>query len=41
MKVRSSMTLFHRAAPDDPLFTQVLDRFYAGVADEATDDLLR
>jgi uncharacterized protein (DUF1810 family) len=41
MKVRSCMTLFHRAAPDDPVFTQVLDRFYGGVADLATDDLLR
>jgi uncharacterized protein (DUF1810 family) len=40
MKVRSSMTLFHRAAPDESLFRQVLDRYYAGVADEATDRLL-
>jgi uncharacterized protein (DUF1810 family) len=37
MKVRSSMTLFHRAAPDEPVFGQVLDRFYGGVPDEATD----
>ena len=37
MKVRSSMTLFHRAAPKEPIFTQVLDRFYDGVADVATD----
>jgi uncharacterized protein (DUF1810 family) len=37
MKVRSSMTLFHRAAPDEPAFTHVLDRFYGGVADAATD----
>jgi uncharacterized protein (DUF1810 family) len=41
MKVRSSMTLFHRAAPDEPLFGQMLERFYGGVADEATDALLR
>jgi uncharacterized protein (DUF1810 family) len=40
MKVRSCMTLFHRAASDEPLFRQVLDRFYAGVTDEATDALL-
>ncbi len=40
MKVRSCMTLFHRAAPDEPVFRQVLDRFYGGVADAATDDLL-
>lgn len=40
MKVRSSMTLFHRAAPDEPLFGQVLERFYGGVTDEATEELL-
>ena len=40
MKVRSSMTLFHRAAPDDPVFRAVLDRFYDGVADPATDALI-
>lgn len=37
MKLRSCMTLFHRAAPEEPVFTQVLDRFYSGLADEATD----
>jgi uncharacterized protein (DUF1810 family) len=41
MKVRSSMTLFHRAAPEEPLFVQVLDRYYGGVADGATDALLQ
>jgi uncharacterized protein (DUF1810 family) len=41
VKLRSSMTLFHRAAPDDSLFVQVLDRYFAGVADPATDALLR
>ncbi len=41
MKVRSSMTLFHRAAPDDAPFREMLDRFYDGVGDEATDALLR
>lgn len=35
MKVRSSMTLFHRAAPEVPEFGQVLDRYYGGVADDA------
>ena len=40
MKVRSSMTLFHRAAPDEPEFAQALDRFYDGVADAATDERL-
>jgi uncharacterized protein (DUF1810 family) len=37
MKVRSSMTLFHRASPDEPLFSEVLLRFFDGVADAATD----
>ena len=37
MKVRSSMTLLHRAAPDEPLFTQVLDCFYGGAPDDASD----
>jgi uncharacterized protein (DUF1810 family) len=40
MKVRSSMTLFQRAAPDEVLFTQVVERFYGGVGDNATDALL-
>jgi uncharacterized protein (DUF1810 family) len=40
MKLRSSMTLFHRAAPNEPLFTQVLERFYGGIADALTDALL-
>lgn len=37
MKVRSCMTLFQRAAPDEPVFGQVLERFYGGSADDATD----
>ena len=37
MKLRSSMTLFHRAAPDDPLFSQVLDRYFDGAPDGLTD----
>jgi uncharacterized protein (DUF1810 family) len=41
IKVRSCLTLFHRAAPDEPVFREVLDRYYGGVADEATDALLR
>jgi uncharacterized protein (DUF1810 family) len=40
MKVRSCMTLFHRAAPDEPLFARVLERYYGGVADPATDEQL-
>ena len=41
MKLRSSMTLFARAAPEDPLFAEVLDRYFDGVADDATDARLR
>ena len=37
MKLRSSMTLFHRAVPDAPVFAQVLERYYDGKADDATD----
>lgn len=40
VKLRSSMTLFHRAAPDEAIFRAVLDRFYGGQADEATDAIL-
>jgi uncharacterized protein (DUF1810 family) len=40
MKLRSSMTLFARAAPDNALFQQVLDEYFGGVADEATDSRL-
>ena len=39
-KLRSSMTLFHRAAPDEKVFRDVLDRFFDGVADPATDERL-
>jgi uncharacterized protein (DUF1810 family) len=41
MKFRSCMTLFHRAAPNELVFVEALDRFYGGVADEATDARLR
>ena len=39
-KLRSSMTLFVRAAPDASLFRQILDDYFAGEADSATDRLL-
>jgi uncharacterized protein (DUF1810 family) len=39
-KLRSSMTLFMRAEPDEPLFELVLDRFFEGVPDPATDQRL-
>jgi uncharacterized protein (DUF1810 family) len=37
IKVRSSMTLFAHAAPEEQLFTDVLDRFYGGEADPETE----
>jgi uncharacterized protein (DUF1810 family) len=39
-KVRSSMTLFHRADPGQEVFGQVLSQYYGGRADPATDNLL-
>ena len=36
MKLKSSMTLFALAAPDDPLFQQVLDKYYGGERDALT-----
>ena len=40
MKVRSSMTLFARADPTQPVFSAVLDRYFGGEADPATLDRL-
>jgi len=40
MKLRSSMTLFHRADPDNALYSEVLDRYFGGEPDSATDRLL-
>jgi uncharacterized protein (DUF1810 family) len=40
-KLKSSMTLFTRADHDKALFTQVLDRWFDGESDDATDALLR
>lgn len=37
-KLQSSMTLFHRAAPEELVFGQVLDRYFDGVTDAATED---
>ena len=41
IKLRSSMTLFHRANPDEPAFSAVLEQFFAGQLDPATESLLR
>ena len=40
IKVRSSMTLFATADPSDPLFSEVLARFYRGEPDPETTRLL-
>ena len=40
-KLRSSMTLFHRAAPDEPVFRHVLEHWFGSVADPMTESLLQ
>jgi uncharacterized protein (DUF1810 family) len=35
-KLQSSMTLFARAVPDEPVFQQVLDHYFGGELDEGT-----
>jgi uncharacterized protein (DUF1810 family) len=37
IKVRSSMTLFTRAAPEEQVFSEALERFYGGKADPETE----
>jgi uncharacterized protein (DUF1810 family) len=39
-KLRSSMTLFARADPEEPLFRAVLERYFDGEPDPATDERL-
>ena len=36
LKLRSSMTLFARAAPDEAVFQQVLDKYFGGEPDPLT-----
>ena len=40
VKLRSSMTLFAHADPDEPLFGAVLEEYFAGARDEATTSRL-
>ena len=40
MKLRSSMTLFQRARPDDRIFGQVLDQFFDGAPDTVTGQVI-
>lgn len=41
LKFHSSMTLFDRVAPGKSVFSEALDRFFAGRRDERTLELLR
>ena len=40
LKLRSSMTLFAAADPEEPVFGQVLEKFFHGRADQRTLDLI-
>jgi uncharacterized protein (DUF1810 family) len=40
VKLRSCVTLFMRAAPDEALFARVLERYFRGEPDAATDTRL-
>jgi uncharacterized protein (DUF1810 family) len=40
LKFRSSMTLFAQAAPEEPLFHNLLKKYFGGKADAATLELL-
>ena len=40
LKLRSSMTLFAAADPEEPVFGQVLDKFFHGRPDQRTLDLI-
>ena len=37
LKLRSSMTLFMHAAPGEPVFRQILERYFGALADPATE----
>ena len=37
LKLSSSMTLFLHADPDQPVFREILDRYFGGVPDPATE----
>jgi uncharacterized protein (DUF1810 family) len=39
VKLRSSMTLFAIAAPVEPVFSEVLERYFEGSRDRATEEL--
>ncbi len=37
LKLRSCVTLFRLAAPGEPVFRQVLDQYFDGIPDSATE----
>jgi uncharacterized protein (DUF1810 family) len=39
-KLHSSMTLFARAAPEEPVFAAVLEQFFSGTEDDGTTSRL-
>ncbi len=39
-KLHSSATLFRRAAPVEPVFSRILDKYFGGTADAATEQRL-
>lgn len=41
MKLLSCMTLFEKAAPDNKVFPQVIDKFYGGRRDQKTLEILK
>ncbi|MDE6835127.1 MAG: DUF1810 domain-containing protein [Ruminococcus sp.] len=41
MKVRSCMTLFHVADPSIDIFSKVIDKFYGGIYDNMTLDIIK
>jgi uncharacterized protein (DUF1810 family) len=40
LKLHSSITLFAEAAPTDPIFGKILQKYFGGKPDEKTLDLL-
>ena len=41
LKLRSCMTLFMAAEPDNRVFQKVLDKFFEGRTDRRTEEILR
>ena len=41
LKLKSSMTLFGEAAPEEKIFLKVLDKFFGGKKDERTLEILK